>query len=143
MAVVEKSALVQHTPEQMFGLVYDVASYQDFLPWCKSSRKISESEHMICGELEVSRIGISQKFATCNSFVKNESMAIRLKEGPFRHLEGDWTFTPLGEAACKVELRLEFEFSGRLIDAAFGRVFAVIANELVDAFCKRADELYG
>ncbi|MGD9409543.1 MAG: ubiquinone-binding protein, partial [Thiohalocapsa sp.] len=34
-------------------------------------------------------------------------------------------------------------FSGRLIDKAFGGVFGTIANSLVDAFCKRADEVYG
>jgi ribosome-associated toxin RatA of RatAB toxin-antitoxin module len=49
----------------------------------------------------------------------------------------------LREDACKVELALEFEFAGGLIDKAFGAVFHQIANTLVDAFCKRADEVYG
>jgi len=42
-----------------------------------------------------------------------------------------------------VELKLEFEFSGRLINTAFGTVFKQIANNLVDSFCRRAKELYG
>ncbi len=44
--------------------------------------------------------------------------------------------------ACKVALTLDFEFAGALIDKAFGTVFNQIANSLVDAFCKRADEVY-
>jgi len=142
MPVVSKSALVHHSAAEMYELVCDFESYPDFLPWCSNSRLISRSEHEICGELEVSRVGIRQRFSTCNTLVKNRRMDISLREGPFRKLEGGWRFTPLREDASKVELVLEFEFSGKLIDAAFGRVFNHIANTLVDAFCKRADEVY-
>jgi len=69
-------------------------------------------------------------------------MSLELKEGPFRKLRGDWYFTPLREDACKVELDLEFEFAGFLIDKAFGSVFRHVADNMVDAFCKRADEVY-
>lgn len=142
MPVVEKSALVHHTAEEMYNLVADVGAYQDFLPWCRSSRLISSEEDRICGEIEVYRAGISQKFTTCNDIDPGRRMTIKLVEGPFKKLEGAWEFHALGENACKVCLRLDFEFSGRLINAAFGKVFALIANELVDAFCKRADEVY-
>ena len=40
-----------------------------------------------------------------------------------------------------MELELDFEFSGKLINSAFGAVFSQIASTLVDAFCKRADEV--
>jgi ribosome-associated toxin RatA of RatAB toxin-antitoxin module len=126
----------------MYRLVCDFESYPQFLPWCSDSRLISRSDQEICGELEVSRVGIRQRFSTCNSLVKDQRMDIRLREGPFRKLQGGWRFTPLREDACKVELVLDFEFSGRLINAAFGQVFNHIANTLVDAFCKRADEVY-
>jgi ribosome-associated toxin RatA of RatAB toxin-antitoxin module len=42
-----------------------------------------------------------------------------------------------------VELELDFDFSGKLINAAFGAVFHQVADTLVDAFCKRAEEVYG
>ncbi len=143
MPVVSKSALVHHSAEAMYQLVCDFEAYPQFLPWCSSSRLISRSPQKICGELEVSRIGIKQRFSTCNDLIENERMDIQLHEGPFRKLEGGWRFHALRSDACKVELVLDFEFAGRLIDAAFGRVFNQIANTLVDAFCKRADEVYG
>lgn len=142
MPVVSKSALVLHSAKEMYDLVCDFESYPEFLPWCSDSRLISRSPEKLCGELEVSRIGIKQRFATCNRLVENEKMDIDLLEGPFRRLHGGWRFTALQPGACKVELKLEFEFAGKLIDAAFGRVFSQIANTLVDAFCKRADEIY-
>lgn len=142
LPLVEKSALVHHTPMQMYELVANVDDYQNFLPWCSDSRVISETDSEICGEIEVSRIGIRQKFSTCNAIVPGKSMTLKLKDGPFKKLDGLWLFSALGEGACKVQLQLEFEFSGKLINTAFGKVFSVIANDLVDAFCKRADEVY-
>ena len=142
MPVVSKSALVPFSAAQMYALVYDFESYPDFLPWCHASRLISRTEEEICGELEVARMGIRQTFSTRNKLVKNERMDIELIEGPFRKLRGGWKFTPLREDACKIELVLDFEFSGRLINSAFGKVFSQIANTLVDAFCKRAEEVY-
>ncbi len=142
MSIVEKTALVHHSAQQMYDLVADVGAYQDFLPWCRSSRLLSSSETQICGEIEVARAGISQKFSTCNNIEPGKRMTISLIEGPFKSLEGAWDFIELNDQACKVCLRLEFEFSGKLINAAFGKVFSVIANDMVDAFCKRANEVY-
>ncbi|MCP3669097.1 MAG: type II toxin-antitoxin system RatA family toxin [Gammaproteobacteria bacterium] len=143
MAVVKKSALVMYSARQMFNLVNDVESYPEFLPWCSSTTLLSRSEDKVCAELEVSRLGVSQKFSTCNRMVSGESMNIELVEGPFKHLKGGWVFKALREDACKVELELDFDFSGKLINAAFGTVFHQVANTLVDAFCKRAEEVYG
>lgn len=126
----------------MFVLVYDVASYPQFLPWCQHAEVIKETDEQICGRIEVARLGIHQTFSTCNRYERDRRMTIDLLDGPFRKLHGGWNFLPLREDASKVELELEFEFSGRLIDKAFGSVFNQIANTLVDAFCKRADEVY-
>ncbi len=141
MPVVHKSALVAHSAAEMFELINDVESYPQFLPWCKSTKLLSRENDLLCGELEVSRVGISQRFSTCNQLFPYERIVIQLKDGPFKSLQGEWRFTVLREDACKVELELDFEFSGKLINSAFGAVFSQIANTLVDAFCKRADEV--
>lgn len=141
MPVVHKSALVPHSAAEMFELINDVESYPQFLPWCKSTQLLSRNEEELCGRLEVSRIGISQTFSTCNRLFPYERILITLHEGPFKRLQGEWRFTALREDACKVELELDFEFSGKLINSAFGAVFSQIASTLVDAFCKRADEV--
>lgn len=141
MAHVHKSALVPHSAAEMYDLVNDFLAYPDFLPWCESTRLISRTETELCGEIVVARVGIRQAFSTCNTLYENERVDIELKDGPFRKLTGGWRFTPLREDASKVELELDFEFSGKLIDKAFGAVFERIANSLVDSFCKRAGEV--
>jgi ribosome-associated toxin RatA of RatAB toxin-antitoxin module len=66
-----------------------------------------------------------------------------LLQGPFKHLHGTWKFTALGDTACKIQLRLMYEFSNRILEKLVGPVFGYIANSLVDAFVKRAEQLYG
>lgn len=143
MPIVEKSALVAHSAAEMYRLVNDVDRYQEFLPWCRASRMVSHEGDQMCGELVVAKAGITQTFSTCNTLVENQCVKLNLKEGPFSKLHGVWEFTPLREDACKVSLKLEFEFSGKLINTAFGAVFSQIANNMVDAFCARANEVYG
>lgn len=143
MPVVRKSALVTYSAAQMYDLVADMDAYPRFLPWCETAEILSREENRFCGRMEVARLGIHQAFTTCNRFKRPERMELELVDGPFRSLHGVWTFHPLREDACKVELSLDFEFSGQLIDKAFGGVFHQIANTLVDAFCKRAEEVYG
>lgn len=143
MAIVEKSALVPYSAQMMFDLVADVESYKDFLPWCSNSRRLSSGEKEMCGWIEVSRLGITQSFSTCNELDPPRRMSLTLNEGPFRTLQGEWQFIALREDACKVMLTMQFEFSGKLIDAAFGKVFHQIANSLVESFVQRAREVYG
>lgn len=142
MPVVAKSALVTFSASQMFDLVADMDSYPEFLPWCVATEILSREDNEFCGRMEVARMGIHQTFSTCNRFERGKWMELELAEGPFRMLQGSWIFRPLREDACKVELTLDFEFSGKLIDKAFGGLFNQIANTLVDAFCKRAEEVY-
>jgi len=127
----------------MFDLVADVGHYKDFLPWCSNSALVSHDGNRLCGEIEVSRLGITQAFSTCNELDPPQRMGIALREGPFKRLHGEWRFIPLREDACKVMLTMEFEFSGKLINAAFGKVFNQVANSLVESFVERAREVYG
>lgn len=143
MARVKKSALVAFSTDQMFDLVIDVERYQEFLPWCRASTLLSRTENEICAEIEVAKAGISQTFSTCNQFDRPNSMQLKLREGPFKELTGLWEFTALTEDACKISLEMNFEFSGRLINAAFGAVFRQIADTMVHSFCQRAKEIYG
>ena len=66
---------------------------------------------------------------------------MRLVDGPFRSLDGTWEFLPLGEQGCRVELRLHYEFSNRVIEKIVGPVFSHIANTFVEAFVRRAEGL--
>ena len=129
MPQISRSALVPFSAEQMFKLVNDVLTYPDFLP------------EMIAS-VQVSKAGISKTFTTHNFLKTNERVDMRLVDGPFRKLTGGWVFTALDDNACKVEFQLDFEFTNKLIELAFGRIFKELTNNMVQAFTQRAKEIY-
>ena len=143
MPIISKSALVPYAPSAMFALVSDIESYPKFLPWCRSARVAKRSDDEVRATIELARGGIQKSFTTCNRLQKDKMIEMRLVEGPFRRLEGYWRFQRLDENACKVSLDLDFEFSSVFLSMALGPVFHQIASTLVDAFCKRAVEVYG
>jgi ribosome-associated toxin RatA of RatAB toxin-antitoxin module len=143
MPTIHKSALVPYSAAQMFVLVNDIDTYAEFLPWCRSSTVLSRGEDEVRATIEIAHGSLRKSFTTRNRLQMNKMIEMRLEEGPFRHLEGFWRFDVLGEQACKVSLDLDFEFSNKLVGLAMGPVFSQIANSLVDAFSKRAVQVYG
>jgi len=47
------------------------------------------------------------------------------------------------QRACKIDLTLNYGFSSATLSALVGPVFDKIAATLVDAFVKRAEQVYG
>lgn len=144
MTTITRNSLVVYTPEQMYDLVNDVAAYPSFLPWCRDSKIISDSDNVICASLELAKGGIHHEFSTRNKLTPGKAIDIELIDGPFQHLEGHWQFAMIGDnQGCRVQLDMDFEFSNRLISLALGPIFTQISGSLVDAFCKRAQDIHG
>ncbi|AHF74643.1 Putative oligoketide cyclase/lipid transport protein [Candidatus Sodalis pierantonius str. SOPE] len=142
MPHITRSALVPYSAEQMFALVNDISAYPEFIPGCTASRVLEQNGSELTAEMNVSKAGISKSFTTRNVITENQSIVMRLVEGPFSSFAGDWRFIPLSEEASKVEFHLDFEFKNKLIELAFGRIFKEMANSMVMVFTRRAKEVY-
>ncbi|WP_031432718.1 type II toxin-antitoxin system RatA family toxin [Methylomarinum vadi] len=143
MTLVQKSALVRFSAQQMYDLVDDIESYPQFLPWCGGSRVLRREDNIVEGEILIAKGAIRKTFATRNRVEPGSKIYMSLLEGPFQSLEGVWNFIPLREDASKISLDLEFEVSGKLAGLAFGSVFNQICNTMVVSFTERAKALYG
>lgn len=142
MSVVLRSVLVGYSAKQMFDLVDAVEAYPQFLPWCSAAEVAFRDEHRTRATLHVNYHGVKQSFTTENAKDAPASMHVKLVSGPFRELDGTWGFKALAEHACRIDFRLHYEFSSKLLEKLVGPVFGYIANTMVDAFVKRADQLY-
>ncbi len=142
MPSINKSQVVPYTSKQMYDLVNDVGAYPEFVPFCVASHVHVNAEDELQATLEFARGGFRKSFSTLNRLRPDKMVEIRLIDGPFKHLEGFWCFEPVGEG-CRISLDLEFEFSTRLLATLFGPMFHQLALMLVDAFCKRAEMVYG
>jgi len=143
MPSISRSALVMYSAEQMYQLINDVLAYPQFLPDCSNSKVISQDENSVTASLLVSKAGMKKWFTTKNTLVSNQQVTLNLVDGPFTKLQGHWQLTPLSEEACKVSLELEYEFSNKVFDLAFGRIFNHMTNNMVQAFTQRAKKVYG
>lgn len=142
MTKICRSALVNFSNEQMFDLVNDVEKYPLFVPFCSKCILISEDSNFITARLEISKGGFSKAFTTRNQLYPSKKIDMTLVDGPFKHLSGCWSFVPLSEEASKIELNLDFEFSNRLTDIAFSKIFNQLVQSMVAAFTERAKKVY-
>jgi len=143
MAVVHKSVFLGFSAEQMYALVANIEDYPKFLPWCSGVEVSERNENTVAATLDVQYHGVKQSFTTLNENTPPATIKMALLNGPFKSLDGVWTFTFLRADACKIELDLHYEFSNRMLEQIIGPVFGVIANSMVDSFCKRAETVYG
>ncbi len=143
MALVEKTVLVHHSASQMFSLVDDIESYPSFLPWCGGTTVASRDEDgVIHATVMIDFHHVKKSFTTENRRQAPNLIEMKLVDGPFEILEGSWRFIELAESACKIDFRLHYEFSSKLLETLVGPIFNMIANSFVDAFTKRAEKVY-
>jgi ribosome-associated toxin RatA of RatAB toxin-antitoxin module len=143
MREVRRSALLPYTPAQMYALVADVERYPEFLPWCSSARILASDGDEMTVTLGLSKGLARGSFTTLNRLVADRAVTMQLVDGPFESLEGRWDFTPVGDAGARADLHVTFETRGVLGGIALGQVFEAACNRLVEAFARRAREVYG
>lgn len=139
---IKRSALVTFSPEQMFDLVIDVERYPQFLPWVSGAELHQRSERDLRASMEMVRSGVRERFTTRNEFERPAYMTMQLVDGPFRILEGRWSFTPIGAVGTRIELEMRFEFGSPLVAMLFGKSFEQSCDQLIDAFIARARQLH-
>lgn len=148
MKSVSKSVLIWFSPQEMFDLVADVASYPQFLPWCNEAQVVHTHADGVTARIGLRFGGVRQHFSTRNRHetgAAQHSIRLSLVYGPFSQLDGQWRFTPIGDGAqraCRVELQLGYAFSSLALSAVVGPVFDKVAASLVDAFVERAQSVY-
>lgn len=139
---ISRSALVAYSDQKMFDLINDVDDYQNFLPWCGGSKVLEDEQGSRVASVTIAFKGVHKTFTTHNRLDPYQQIKLEMVDGPFSKLSGTWGFKALDENACKISLDLNFDFSNRLVGAIIGPVFKIIADSMLDSFCKRADELY-
>jgi ribosome-associated toxin RatA of RatAB toxin-antitoxin module len=144
MKEVKRSALVPYMPEQMFALVEDIERYPQFLPWVSAAQLVKRKPGEVVGRLEMHRAGMREIVTTRNVLTPPREIALTLVTGPFKTLEGRWTFEPIGtDRGTRVDLTIRFEFLNPMLTLLLSRSFEKSCNELVDAFVVRARAVYG
>jgi len=140
---VSRSALLPYSATQMYAVIIDVRAYPDFLNWCTGIEVLEESNQEMIAKLAISYSRLNLSFTTRNRMCDEQTVTISLVDGPFSSLAGQWTVLALGETACKVSLDMDFAFKNAITHKLVGRIFQKIISAQLEAFNKRAHQLYG
>ncbi|MGA0608611.1 type II toxin-antitoxin system RatA family toxin [Caldimonas sp. KR1-144] len=155
MKHVKKSVLLWYSAREIYDLVTAVTDYPRFLPWCDRAEVLEMHDDGMTARLHLHYHGVRHAFTTRNTHVPGDSVLMALVDGPFSRLEGSWRFIALGTpagadesaaaspAACKIEFDLRYAFNSTALEAVVSPVFDRIAHTFVDAFVKRAEQVYG
>jgi len=137
----EETRVLACSVQAMFDVVMDIEAYPDFLPWVAGARILDASEGELTAELVADFAGMKQNFTTVDRYITNESVEVRLVDGPFRFLESSWSFEQLSEKSCKVDFSIEFDFKSTMLGVVASPIFTTACKSMVHAFEKRACEL--
>jgi ribosome-associated toxin RatA of RatAB toxin-antitoxin module len=153
MKHVRKSVLLWYSAHEMYELVTAIEQYPQFLPWCAGTQLIEHHGDGVTARIQLAYMGVQHAFTTRNQHVRDEAVTVSLVDGPFSLLDGTWLFKKLvrpgheaepgDQQACKIEFDLRYAFARGPLEAVVSPVFDRIANSFVDAFVRRAEEVYG
>lgn len=132
-----------YSQEQLFTLVAEVEKYPEFLPWCLSSRITKrEGDEVFFADLIIGYKMVREKFTS--KVVLDPCNAIRVEylRGPLKYLSNKWQFIPEPDGSCTIDFYVDFEFRNLVFQKLMGVFFNEIVRRMVDAFEKRAKDLY-
>jgi coenzyme Q-binding protein COQ10 len=143
------SRVLPYTPDQLFGLVGDVARYPEFVPWISAmrtwnARDLGDGVDCVDAEAQVGFSLLKERFATrVRRDASQRQIDVSLLSGPFRKLANHWRFLPEGDGATRVEFDIDFQFKSRLLEALLAANFHHAVERLMGCFEERARALYG
>src|SRR5918912_2625467 len=114
MKRIARSAIVEHSAQEMYALVDDIESYPRFLPWCIDAR-VEPQDGKKRATLTAGLRGLRQSFTTLNENRPAQAIDMHLVEGPFRRFRAAWRFRALAPRACAIDFSMEFEFASRAL----------------------------
>ncbi|ODT86220.1 MAG: ubiquinone-binding protein [Sphingobium sp. SCN 64-10] len=131
-----------YSPEQMYALVADVASYPQFLPWVSAIRVRSNSETEMLADMVVGFKSLRETFTSRVVKHAPESVHVDYIDGPLKHLSNDWRFRPDGDGGVLIDFEVDFSFKNRVFEMIAGQMFDRALRKMINAFEERAAELY-
>lgn len=143
MGNISKTAVVHYTAEQMYNLVNDIEAYPQFLPWCTDASVQNRTETGLTASVSLATGKIRHTFTTENTMRPGRQIDVRLISGPFSYLNGSWKFEPAGNALCRIDLQMNFEFKNKLLKLTLSPVFNKFMSTLVSSFIERAEKIHG
>jgi ribosome-associated toxin RatA of RatAB toxin-antitoxin module len=142
LPVIKRNALVPYTAQQMFELINNIGQYPAFLPWCKAVKMLRQEDNTVEASVCVAKGPWQKTFTTRNTLQPHSCIQMKLLNGPFHYLEGQWHIEQSDVDSTAINFELSFELNNPLLSFTIGPLIHNVANTLIKAFIDRAHQVY-
>ncbi len=132
-----------YTSEQLFSIVADIESYNQFLPWCEGANIVEyKDKNLVIADLIIGYKGINKTYRSqvqldqLHGYIK-----VDLISGPFKHLYQEWKFLKT-DHGCKVIFDIDFALHSHFLETIIKSITPTICQKFIKAFSERADKLF-
>ena len=131
--LIKKEVIILKDRKTVFNIVNRVNLYKNFVPYCIDSEILLEENDQMEARLDFNLKGLTTSFTTRNKIKGNESITMKLIEGPFKKLDGKWEFKEI-ENKTIIFLTINYEAKNKIIEYAIGKSLEKITTYLINAF---------
>ncbi len=134
-----------YSQTQLFDLVADVEKYPEFIAWFVAVR----IRHRDGNRLEVDQVvrfkALRARFTTQATLDPPHGIAITCSDAPFKNFDQRWAFAPGSGGGTLVDYESTLELRSSVLQHAMLALFdeTQIAKATIDAFARRAQQIYG
>ena len=132
--------------ENLIKMVLDIEKYPEFVPWCLDAKIHNKNDKVdkieIIADLRIGKSFFNETYKSFVTYDKSlDSVHVTNMEGPLKHLENKWFFKQKGENS-EVDFYVDFELKNKILNMLMIKFFDIALKKIVDAFEKRAIELF-
>eukprot|EP00826_Nyctotherus_ovalis_P050884 TRINITY_DN6299_c0_g4_i1.p1 TRINITY_DN6299_c0_g4~~TRINITY_DN6299_c0_g4_i1.p1 ORF type:complete len:296 (+),score=62.77 TRINITY_DN6299_c0_g4_i1:48-890(+) len=144
----KESRLLPFSTTHLYSVIHDVHKYDEFLPFCKKGRVISEETKGDCtklvAEITVGFMGIGVKYLS-DAYCKPDFIHIvkNANDDMFKELDTQWLMQELPNAKTKLDFSIRFELNNYLYNNMVSLFKSMLVNKMNSAFIERARKLSG
>lgn len=134
-----------YSPEQIFDLVADIEKYPEFIDWFVAVRIRRHDGSRLEVDQLVRFKGLHTHFTTQAVLDRPRQIDITTHDPPFKRFDQRWTFASARKSRTIVEYETTLELESAIMQHAMLLLFdeRQVARDIVDAFARRAEQIYG
>ncbi len=137
MLKIEKKVHSNSSAENLYGLVSDVESYSEFIPWCEKSIIERRVHDYFFAKLNMKYLLFSGSFVSKVTLYDYERKINALGvKGSFRYLEVNWVFDEYDDGTL-VSVNLELDLDNIILEKAIDSASEILIKETISSFEKR------
>lgn len=137
MLKIEKKVHSNSSAENLYGLVSDVESYSEFIPWCEKSIIERRVHDYFFAKLNMKYLLFSGSFVSKVTLYDYEKRINALGvKGSFRYLEANWVFDEYDDGTL-VSVNLELDLNNIILEKAIDSASGILIKETISSFEKR------